>query len=74
VQAEAKTQSDIAGALTSYDTFGFAEQATMRAAWNEGIADDLGSLDLEVEFLDAGEAFTEADEDGNAVTRVPSST
>ncbi len=61
---------DVAAVLSgevSYDTVDAREQAVVRAAWNEGIAERVASLDLQAEFTEAGGAYATLDEDGNAV-------
>ncbi|WP_244301060.1 hypothetical protein [Leucobacter insecticola] len=53
----------------SYDTLEHRDQAVVRASWDERITERIASLDLAAEFTQAGRSWTEADEQGNAVTR-----
>lgn len=53
----------------SYDALGERDQAIVRANWDEQIADRLAKLDLAAEFTAAGRTWTDADEQGNPVTR-----
>ncbi|MDQ1699618.1 MAG: hypothetical protein QOG34_1481 [Frankiaceae bacterium] len=54
-----------------YDQLNDYEQAVVRASWAERMAARLADLNLEQEFLADGEAFSELDENGVAVRRVP---
>lgn len=65
---------DVAAVLSgevSYDDVGAREQAVARAAWNEGIAQRVATLDLQAEFTEAGVPYATLDEDGNAVIVTP---
>ena len=53
----------------SYDELGEREQAIVRASWDEQVAVRIASLDLEAEFAEAGERWSEADEAGTVVKR-----
>ena len=52
-----------------YDDLGEREQAVVRANWAEQTDDLVEHLDLEAEFTKAGRPWTEADENGQAVSR-----
>ncbi len=54
---------------SSYDDLGERGQAVVRANWDERTAEQLARLDLSAEFTKAGRSWTEADEEGRAVTR-----
>lgn len=54
---------------TPYDDLGERDQAIVRAAWDEEMAERLSRLDLAAEFRRAGRAWTDADERGDAITR-----
>ncbi len=60
----------LAGEVT-YDDVGTREQAVVRAAWNEGIAEQVASLDLQAEYTEAGVPYATLDDDGNAVIVTP---
>ncbi|MDR0488240.1 MAG: ParD-like family protein [Propionibacteriaceae bacterium] len=47
-----------------YDLLGEREQAVVRGAWSERIATLRESLNLASEFMDAGDSYSEADENG----------
>ena len=47
---------------------GTREQAVVRAAWNEGIAKQVASLDLQTEFTEAGVPYATVDDNGNAAS------
>lgn len=53
----------------SYDDLGEYDQAAVRAAWDEQVGDRISGLDLEKQFLEDGESWAEADEQGNLVVR-----
>jgi hypothetical protein len=53
----------------SYDSLPYAEQAAVRATWDQHISDRLDGLDFAAEFEAAGESWVEADEDGDTITR-----
>ncbi|MEN2740004.1 hypothetical protein ABCS02_19585 [Microbacterium sp. X-17] len=55
----------------SYDDLGERGQAVVRAIWDEQMAERLARLDLAAEFTRTGRSWTEADEQGGAVERVP---
>ncbi|HUQ00789.1 MAG TPA: hypothetical protein VM093_10060 [Aeromicrobium sp.] len=66
------SQRDIERVLAgdgSYDALGEREQAIVRAAWDEQVAARIAALDLEAEFADAGETWSEADASGTVVPR-----
>lgn len=68
----AVSQRDIKRVLAgdgSYDDLSEREQAIIRAAWGEQMAQRRASLDLAAEFRAAGETWTEADDQGNVVVR-----
>lgn len=52
-----------------YDTLGERDQAVVRASWDEQIASRLADMDLAAEFTEAGRSWTDADEQGDAVSR-----
>ncbi|MEV8181785.1 hypothetical protein [Specibacter sp. NPDC078692] len=52
-----------------YDDLGEHDQAIVRASWDERVTERLASLDLAVEFTQAGRSWTEADEQGSVVVR-----
>jgi len=52
-----------------YDALAEREQAVVRATWDERIYVVRSSLDLEAEFVQAGESWSEVDEEGRLVTR-----
>ena len=51
----------------SYDLLGEREQAVVRGAWAERVTALREGLDYEARFADAGESYSEADEDGNLI-------
>ena len=51
----------------SYDLLGEREQAIVRATWTERAEARRQSLDFEVEFVAAGESYSEGDEHGNVI-------
>lgn len=53
----------------SYDALSEREQAVVRAEWDERIADRRAALNLAAEFTAAGDSWSDADDDGNLVTR-----
>lgn len=53
----------------SYDALSEREQAIVRANWDEQVADRIARLDLETEFTDAGEIWSEADAGGRVFKR-----
>jgi hypothetical protein len=53
----------------AYDELGERSQAVVRAIWEEQIASRVADLGLAAEFESAGRPWTDADEDGAAVTR-----
>lgn len=53
----------------SYDALAEREQAIVRAAWDERIAAAIASLNFEKELLAAGDAWAEADDEGNLIIR-----
>ena len=64
------SQRDIERVLVgdgSYDTLGEREQAIVRASWDEQVAARISALDLEAEFTDAGDTWSEADEAGRLI-------
>ena len=64
------SQRDIERVLAgdgSYDVLGEREQAIVRADWDEQVAARISTLDLEAEFTDAGETWSEADDAGQLV-------
>lgn len=66
------SQRDIERVLAgkqSYDTLTDPEQAVVRTAWDERIDAARSSLNLEAEFLQSGESWSDVDEDGNLVVR-----
>lgn len=54
---------------TAYDALGEHDQAIVRAAWDERMAERLARLDLAAEFTQAGRTWSEADEQGRVVKR-----
>lgn len=71
-QSPSASQSEIEAVLAhrqSYDEIGAREQAVVRAGWMEGVRNRIARINLEEEFRAAGESWSEADEDGNVVTR-----
>ena len=68
------SQRDIAQVLagrSSYDALNVREQAVVRAEWSERMTALRESLDLASEYTAAGQAWVEADVDGNVVARKP---
>ncbi len=66
------SQRDIERVLAgdgSYDTLSEREQAIVRAAWDEHMTEHRSALNFEQEFIAAGEAWSEADDDGYLVRR-----
>lgn len=61
--------SRVLAGIDPYDELGDRDQAAVRAEWDSVIAERLASLDLAVEFADAGDTWTELDEAGRVVTR-----
>lgn len=57
----------------SYDELGESDQAVVREKWSDLIADGVTDLDLMTEFAQTGRSWTEADEEGRAVSRHPES-
>lgn len=53
----------------SYDALAEREQAVVRAAWDERIADGIAGLNFEQELTAADESWSEADDDGQVVVR-----
>lgn len=53
----------------SYDDLPLAEQAMVRALWEERIIETRDALDYDAAFTKAGEPWTEADQDGNVIRR-----
>ncbi len=51
----------------SYDELGQREQAVVRGAWTERIAERRSSLNYGATFRASGQAYSEADEDGNVI-------
>lgn len=63
---------DIERVLTGklpYDSLADQDQAVVRSAWAERIDLARGSLDLEAEFIESGETWSEVDTDGTVVVR-----
>ncbi len=56
---------------TSYDTLSEESQAVVRAIWQERVAERLAGLDLTTELRETGDAWAEADADGNLIARDP---
>ncbi|GAB2906615.1 ParD-like family protein [Rhodococcus aerolatus] len=52
----------------AYDALGEREQAVVRGAWDERVAERLAGLDLTATLAADGLAWAEADEDGALVT------
>lgn len=52
----------------AYDALGEREQAVVRGAWDERVADRLAGLDLTATLAADGLAWAEADEEGALVT------
>lgn len=68
------SQRDVEAVLAgdgSYDDLQEREQAVVRAAWDEQIAQRLSSLDLEEKLHAADAPWVEADDEGNLVMRDP---
>lgn len=55
----------------AYDALNAAEQAVVRATWEEIDETTIANLDFAAEFTAAGETYSEADGEGNVVTRNP---
>ncbi len=53
--------------LASYDELDEHEQAIVRKAWSERLAELRTQLDYATRFSAAGDSYSEADEDGNLV-------
>jgi hypothetical protein len=53
----------------SYDSLGEQEQAIIREEWADRMAVLRDGLDYEAGFTEAGESYSELDEDGNVVVR-----
>ncbi|MGO1320615.1 MAG: TA system antitoxin ParD family protein [Galactobacter sp.] len=53
--------------VADYDSIGESEQAVVREEWADRAATLRQSLNYEAEFIDAGESYSEADEDGNLI-------
>lgn len=51
----------------SYDSLGEEEQALIRAAWADRITTLRGELNYIDQFVATGEAYSEADEEGNLI-------
>jgi hypothetical protein len=63
---------DVAAVLAgraSYDDLAAREQAVVRAEWDERMTALRDALDLQIEFVAAGDTWTEADADGRTVVR-----
>lgn len=56
----------------SYDELPEAEQALVRAAWDERVAEDVAALDFEARLSASGEPWYVADAEGRVVVRGPS--
>ena len=54
---------------TAYDRLTPLEQATVRVDWDQQVEERLASLNLADEFAAAGRGWTDADPNGNPVTR-----
>lgn len=70
------THDEIARVLAgqaSYDTLSDRAQAFVRVAWNEQVAERVGTLNLEDQLRAAGQPWVEADADGNVIVREPGS-
>lgn len=70
----AVSQRDIARVLAgdgSYDDLSERERAIVRAMWSGRIAERREALNFEPELQAAGDAWAEADEQGNLVIRQP---
>lgn len=68
------SQRDIERVLAgegSYDTLSEREQALVRAAWGERVAARRATLDYEARFMATGDSWSEADPEGNVITRHP---
>lgn len=55
----------------SYDDLEEPAQATVRAAWDEGLAEDIASLDFSEELRAAGRPWAAVDADGHVVWHEP---
>lgn len=67
----ALTTSDIERVLAgelSYDALGESDRSAVRAEWRERIDTLIRKANLAVEFNEAGETWSELDDDGNIVT------
>lgn len=53
------------------DTLTDAEQAVVRASWDEQVAGDVVALDLTEQLRASGKPWAVADADGNVVWREP---
>jgi uncharacterized protein (DUF4415 family) len=70
------THDEIARVLAgqaSYDTLSERAQASVRASWNEQVAERIDALDLTDHLRATGQPWVEADADGNVVVREPGS-
>lgn len=47
------------------------EQATVRAVWNERVAERIAATDFEAEFIAQGRAWTDVDANGKPIRRTP---
>lgn len=65
----AKAIARVLAGRQDYDTLGEFDQAAVRAAWDEQIDDAIDTLNYEPTLEAAGDAWVEADADGNVVVR-----
>ena len=68
----ATSRRDIQRVLTgqgSYDELAETDQASVRASWDEQMAERIASLNLAAEFSSADRPWTDADADGHPVRR-----
>lgn len=61
--------AEVLAGRASYDELGAREQAVVRAEWDERMAELRMGLNLEDEFIAAGETWVEADPQGRTVER-----
>lgn len=66
--------ADVLAGDRDYDLLGTEEQAVVRAAWGERVADRLAGLNLAATFAAEGRSYVELADDGSVVRRTPAPT
>lgn len=66
--------ADVLAGADDYDRLSAEEQAVVRAAWGERVADRLAGLNLAATFAAEGRSYVELADDGSVVRRTPAPT